>query len=163
MKRIIYIIGIVILVIIATLFYMNTSSIEESKDIIIDINKLAKDIKEQNMFDDSLEIIEEEVIISNYNFEKEKIQNVVSYIGTGATAEEILILESNDKNNIESLKEKINARLKDRKEAFASYLPNEVYKLENPVLITKDKYIILCICNNAQTMNKYLEKTLKTL
>ena len=45
MKKIIYVLGIVILVILATIFYMNTSSINEEREVIIDINKLAEDIK----------------------------------------------------------------------------------------------------------------------
>lgn len=64
MKKIIYVLGIVILVILATIFYMNTSSINEEREVIIDINKLAEDIKNQKMFDDTLEIIEKEY--SNY-------------------------------------------------------------------------------------------------
>lgn len=163
MKKFIYILGIALLVILATIFYMNTNKIDEEKEITIDINKLAEDIRNQDMFDDTLEKIEKDVAITNYSFENETIQDIVSYVSTGATAEEILVLESKDKSNIESIKEKINERINERKEAFASYLPDEVYKLENPVLITKDKYIILCICNNSQNMNEYIEKYLKTI
>ena len=57
MKKIIYVLGIVILVILATIFYMNTSSINEEREVIIDINKLAEDIKNQKMFDDTLELM----------------------------------------------------------------------------------------------------------
>ena len=163
MKKIIYIIGIAILIIVATIFYMNTSSINEEKEVIIDINKLAEDIKNQNMFDDTLEKIEKYVAITNYSFENETIQDIVSYVSTGATAEEILVIEAKDKNSIKAIEEKITERIKERKEAFASYLPNEVCKLENPVLIIKDKYIILCICNNSQNMSEYIEKYLKTV
>ena len=92
MKKIIYVLGIVILVILATIFYMNTSSINEEREVIIDINKLAEDIKNQKMFDDTLEIIEKDIAITNYNFNNETIQDLVSYVSTGATAEEILFL-----------------------------------------------------------------------
>lgn len=163
MKKIIYVLGIVILVILATIFYMNTSSINEEREVIIDINKLAEDIKNQKVFDDTLEIIEKDIAITNYNFNNETIQDLVSYVSTGATAEEILVIEAKDKNSIKAIEEKITERIKERKEAFASYLPNEVYKLENPVLIIKDKYIILCICNNSQNMSEYIEKYLKTV
>ncbi len=163
MKKIIYVLGIVILVILATIFYMNTSSINEEREVIIDINKLAEDIKNQKVFDDTLEIIEKDIAITNYNFNNEIIQDLVSYVSTGATAEEILVIEAKDKNSIKAIEEKIIERIKERKEAFASYLPNEVYKLENPVLIIKDKYIILCICNNSQNMSEYIEKYLKTV
>lgn len=103
------------------------------------------------------------IAITNYNFNNETIQDLVSYVSTGATAEEILVIEAKDKNSIKAIEEKITERIKERKEAFASYLPNEVYKLENPVLIIKDKYIILCICNNSQNMSEYIEKYLKTV
>ena len=142
---------------------MNTSSINEEREVIIDINKLAEDIKNQKVFDDTLEIIEKDIAITNYNFNNEIIQDLVSYVSTGATAEEILVIEAKDKNSIKAIEEKIIERIKERKEAFASYLPNEVYKLENPVLIIKDKYIILCICNNSQNMSEYIEKYLKTV
>ena len=44
------------------------------------------------------------MILSKYNLDSSKVKNIVSYVGTGATAEEILILEMNSKDDVKQAK-----------------------------------------------------------
>ena len=60
-----------------------------------------------------------------------------------------------------SIKDKINIRLQDRKEAFESYLPKEVGKIENSVFLTKGNYVILCISNDNTKINELIDSYLK--
>ena len=87
-------------------------------------------------------------VLESYNFNSDEVEELVSYQGSGASSEEIVILKVRDKNNLGSIKDKINIRLQDRKEAFESYLPKEVGKIENSVFLTKRNYVILCISND---------------
>ena len=161
MKNKMLIICIVVAIIVIGLVMIIVK--DKNKDIQINIEDLASKIAENNYFEDQLEKVDSEMIMEAYNFSSDEIEKLASYQGSGASSEEIVILQVKDKSKLNSVKDKINKRLEERKEAFASYLPNEVYKLENPVLIIKDKYIILCICNNSQNMSEYIEKYLKTV
>lgn len=162
MKKVIYIIGIILVIIVGLIFYMNTEK-KENKDVTINIDDLASKMKEQDLFEDTLEEIDKDTIIKNYGFDGNKIKNIVSYVGTGATAEEILVVELNNKSDLNEINNQITQRISERKEAFANYLPQEVYKLENPTLKVTNNYIILSVCKDSEKMNSFIEEYLKNL
>lgn len=130
---------------------------EKDKNIEINIEDLASKIVETNAFEDKLEKVDCEMIMENYNFSSDEIEKLVSYQGSGASSEEIVILQVKDKSKLDSVKEKINTRLQERKEAFESYLPKEVGKIENNILIVKGNYVILCISNDNKQVNNILK------
>ena len=130
---------------------------EKDKNIEINIEDLASKIAETNAFEDKLEKVDSEMIMENYNFSSDEIEKLVSYQGSGASSEEIVILQVKDKSKLDSVKEKINTRLQERKEAFESYLPKEVGKIENNILIVKGNYVILCIYNDNKQVNNILK------
>ena len=159
MKKIIILLLIILIAFIGIeIIIMNTK--DSNKDISIDMQKLAEDLITAEIFEDDLSIIDEDSIIKKYNFNKEDFKNIISYVGTGATVEEILIIEVSDKNKINEFKKIIETKIEELKINFQSYLPKEVFKLENCNLITKDNYIILCISNNEkkakEIINNYI-------
>lgn len=155
MKKKIGIICIIILIILIGLAIMVIK--EKDKNIEINIEDLASKIVETNAFEDKLEKVDCEMIMENYNFSSDEIEKLVSYQGSGASSEEIVILQVKDKSKLDSVKEKINTRLQERKEAFESYLPKEVGKIENNILIVKGNYVILCISNDNKQVNNILK------
>ncbi len=155
MKKKIGIICIIILIILIGLAIMVIK--EKDKNIEINIEDLASKIAETNAFEDKLEKVDSEMIMENYNFSSDEIEKLVSYQGSGASSEEIVILQVKDKSKLDSVKEKINTRLQERKEAFESYLPKEVGKIENNILIVKGNYVILCISNDNKQVNNILK------
>ena len=155
MKKKIGIICIIILIILIGLAIMVIK--EKDKNIEINIEDLASKIVETNAFEDKLEKVDSEMIMENYNFSSDEIEKLVSYQGSGASSEEIVILQVKDKSKLDNVKEKINTRLQERKEAFESYLPKEVGKIENNILIVKGNYVILCISNDNKQVNNILK------
>ena len=147
---------IVIIAIFATLIVCTIVRKNVNSDIQININELADRIASSSSFEDELAKIDNELAINLYNFEQETIEEIVAYQGSGASSEEILILKVKDANDLNNETEKIEARLKEREEAFASYLPKEVSKIQNHILEQKGNYIILCICNDYNTVNKVI-------
>lgn len=160
MKKAIYVIGVVIVIILAVVCYIFSTKENGKEDLVLNIQDLATKIQEQDVFDDNLEQIDKGTIIKNYGFTEGEIVDAVSYVSTGATSEEILVVET---NKVNSVKTKIDTRISDRAEAFASYLPDEVYKLENPTLIIQNNYIILCVCKDSAKMNEYVENYIKDI
>lgn len=151
------VIAIMILVVVGGILVINNTN----KNIQIDIDELVAKIMETGAFTDDLAKIDSEMIKDDYGFTNEEIKEIVSYQGSGATSEEIVILQVNDKSNLNSVKEKINTRLTERKEAFESYLPEEVFKIDNNILEVKGNYIIMCISNDSNKVNEAINNYIK--
>ena len=151
------VIAIMILVVVGGILVINNTN----KNIQIDIDELAAKIMETGAFTDDLAKIDSEMIKDDYGFTNEEIKEIVSYQGSGATSEEIVILQVNDKSNLNSVKEKINTRLTERREAFESYLPEEVFKINNNILEVKGNYIIMCISNDSNKVNEAINNYIK--
>ena len=103
-----------------------------------------------------------ESIIKKYNLNAEKIKNVDAYVGTGATAEEILIMELLDKKDISETKKIMETQIEERKLDFQDYLPKEVFKLENYILESKGNYIVLCISNDSDKAKEIINKNINS-
>lgn len=145
---------ILIIIIVAVILFLQ----KNKENIQINIEGLAEEITKSNAFEDQLEKIDSEMTMQDYNFSTDEVEQLVSYQGSGATSEEIVILQVKGKNNINSVKEKMNTRLSERKEAFESYLPEEVGKIDNSILRVEGNYIILCIANDANTVNNVINE-----
>ena len=139
---------VAIIVIIVIIIGTKVIFIDKNKNVKIDISKLAAELLDSQIFEDNLDEIDKETVIKRYGFNSEIIKNIKAYIGTGATSEEILIIELSDKNGIEEIEKNIEMKIEERKNDFQNYLPQEIFKLENYVLENKGNYIILCISNN---------------
>ena len=150
-----------IIVIIIILIVARIIKEEINKNIEINIDELAEKITTSNSFEDELSKIDDELAIDFYDLNADTIEEIVSYQGSGASSEEILILKLKDTKNIGNIKEILESRLSEKKEAFESYLPKEVSKIENRILEEKGKYIILCISNDYNTVNKIINDYLR--
>lgn len=148
---------ILVIIIVAVILFLQ----KNNENIQINIEILAEEISKSNAFEDQLEKIDSEMTMQDYNFSTDEIEQLVSYQGSGATSEEIVILQVKEKSNINSVKEKINTRLSERREAFESYLPTEVGKIDNSILRVEGNYIILCVTNDANTVNNVINKHIK--
>ena len=54
---------------------------------------MAEEITKSNAFEDQLEKIDSEMTMQDYNFSTDEVEQLVSYQGSGATSEEIVILQ----------------------------------------------------------------------
>lgn len=148
---------IIILIIIGIIIFLNM----KNENIQINIEELSEEIFKSESFEDELIKVDSEMVMNNYGFTNEEIKQLISYQGSGATSEEILVLEANDKSKLNNIKEKINVRLAERKEVFESYLPKEVYKIDNNILSIKGNYVILCVSNDSNKVNDIINNYLK--
>lgn len=159
MKKKIAIVIVIVLIIIAVLgiIIINNSN----KNIQINIEDLATKIAESGAFEDEIAKIDSEMIMSDYNITTDEVEEFVSYQGSGATSEEIVILKVKDKSNLNDVKDKINSRIQERKQAFQSYLPEEVGKIDNNILRVEGNYIIFCVSNDSSKVNQIINDYVK--
>ncbi len=161
MKKKIVIIGIILIIIIIGVCIKFVFS-DTNTEITLDMPKLAEELINAQIFEDQLNEVDKESIIKKYNLNAEKIKNVDAYVGTGATAEEILIMELLDKKDISETKKIMETQIEERKLDFQDYLPKEVFKLENYILESKGNYIVLCISNDSDKAKEIINKNINS-
>lgn len=154
MKKGIWIIILIIVIISGILLFTN-----KDEDITIDINKISEDIMENIEFEDELNKMDNDTVSKLYDINNATSQLV--YMSSGATAEEIAIFEFKDKEECKIALEKTNKRIEEQKQNFKDYMPKEMKKLENAIIKNKNKYLIVCITNNQEEIEKILNKYIK--
>ena len=154
---VIAILVIILALILGVIFFINN----KNKNLQINIEEISSKILESGAFEDELVKADSEMVMDDYGFSSNEIKEIVSFQGSGATSEEIVALQVNDKSNLNGVKEKIHLRIDERKEVFASYLPKEVFKIENNVLKIQGNYVILCISNDAKKVSDVINNYIK--
>ena len=148
---------ILLVIIIGVILILNKTN----ENIQIDIEELGTKIVESGAFEDELAKVDSSMIMQDYSFSTDEIKEIVSYQGSGATSEEIVILQVNSKEQLNSVKEKINTRIEERKQAFENYLPEEVFKIDNNLLETRGTYVIFCISNDSNKVEEVVNNYIK--
>ena len=67
---------------------------------------------------------------------------------SGASAHEIDCFEAKDESAAKEIESALKTRIENQKTAFKDYVPAEMDKLNNPVLVVDGKYVFMCLSNN---------------
>ena len=71
------------------------------------------------------------------------------FIGSGATAEEIAVFEAGSKQAARQMREYALSHIDEQKQSFAGYLPRELKKLDEAIVLQYGKYVIVCVTDDA--------------
>lgn len=143
-------------IILAALLF---SACAREDNVSIDPDALALELTTSVSFTDTLEELDEAAMRTTYQLD-DSISGS-AYAGTGATSEEVAVLKATDSKTASTLLSQMQQRLDDRAQSYASYLPDEVYKIEHALLVQKGQYVILCVTDDVQTAQTVLDTYLK--
>ncbi len=116
------------------------------KEIILDIEEVGKALASQGTFEDEITLVSDDIFEMNYLAKApNNVVDAVLYMSSGATAEEIAVIECADEGTAKKVKNVVDDRVQYLTESFRDYVPDELTKLEDPVLLQTGKYVILCI------------------
>ena len=132
----------------------------EAKDITVDIEALASELKNDITYQDQLEQIEPDMVKMLYDVE-EYVDNVIVYMGSGATAEEIAVFECKDAESGKKVEEIVKQHVQDQITSFESYVPAEVAKLKEAVVRSGGKYVALCVSVDSAAADKIMDEYFK--
>ena len=106
------------------------------KEVVLNIEETGKALAEEGVFDDDLTEVADEIFVMNYQAaSSEDVVDSVLYMSSGATAEEIAVIECKDAAAAKNVKKVVEDRVEYLTESFRNYVPEELTKLENPVLM----------------------------
>ncbi|MGI6013467.1 MAG: DUF4358 domain-containing protein [Oscillospiraceae bacterium] len=129
-----------------------------SQSKTIDAEKLSEDLLNNVTFQDELTLADDNTAKKLYNVED--FVNAYVYISSGATAEEIAVFEFKDEDSAKQALDNANTRISEQKDSFASYIPEEVKKLDNAVVKQTGCYLIVCVSDGseaADTISQYVK------
>ena len=126
-------------------------------DTAVVADKLASTIQ----FSDQMSPIEDKTVLKLYGLGNDTVTKLKAYESTGATAEEVVVFEAKDEAAAKSVETAAQQRIEDQKTGFVDYQPKEMTKLKNPVLVTKGKYIILCVSDDNNQAKKIIDGFIK--
>ena len=128
---------------------------KENAELPGDAKGIAADILQKVSFSDELYEISSETAHKLYEID-EKIK-CVCYTSTGATAEELAVFELPEDVNAEELLDSLKARAENLAALYASYLPDEVYKLENSIMTSIGRFVVLCVTADTENAQRVVE------
>lgn len=126
---------------------------DENKSVNYDFTaaELAKYIRDNVEFTDSMDTIDNSVLFDVYELDSSKVADACSYFSTGATAEEITVMTADGSdldNNITAISDAYNVRVLNQIESFTAYSPEEVVKLSNPLIMEVGNTVVMVVCND---------------
>ena len=128
--------------------------------LTLDAPQLAQDLMDGGVFGETLYELDaaaaDLLVGTELNGEE-----TVAYVGTGATSEELLIVKSADETAAETCLATLQSHLEDRKALYASYLPEESFKLENAYLAQEGQYVILCVAADSDKAAEIIGEAIK--
>ena len=78
-----------------------------------------------------------------------KIEKIIGISADSYTkAEEIDCFEAKDADSAKAIADTLTARVESQKKVFENYVPEEMTKLGDPVLVTNGNYVYLCLSND---------------
>ena len=126
------------------------------KDLTVDINAMAKDMAEKVAYQDEIAPISGDMAGMVYDL-PEGIDHVALYMGSGATAEEASVFEARDEDAAKEMLAAAREHIEKQRDAFESYIPEEVKKLDKAIVKQKGRYVAVCVTDDTDNAKKVID------
>ena len=132
---------------------------EEAKSV--DAKAIADSLLSEISYTDQLAAVDLDTAKMFLNFADVEINEAYIYESSGATAEEIVVLVCKDSDSAAKAKSAFEQRVSEQKENFTDYVPEEVPKLNDAVIITSREYAILSVSGDSSKAKDIIEGAFK--
>jgi hypothetical protein len=159
MKMIIKKVVSIVFAILAAVILLSACNGDDST-VVINLAKITEEIAINVKYDDQLVLLNPSNIAQRYNFGKD-VKSIIVYAGSGATAEEIIAIETENPQQAKAVVEDLKTYLNDMKANFKDYNPPEMKKLNDPVLMNIGKYAIYCVSPDPDSVRNIIDSYLR--
>lgn len=124
--------------------------------------EIADAIYSTQTFQDTLNAIDADMLGHYYRIDAADLTDSKVYVsGSFSTVEEIAVFQASSSDAVENIKKAIDTRLEDLKLAFENYVPGEMTKINDPVLITKGTTVVLVLADDTAAVSDQVNELLK--
>lgn len=118
-------------------------------NVNVDVINVADKLKNEIEYKDTLNELSPTMVQKLFGLAETDYVKGKVYVGSGgATAEEIACFEAKDSDGANNIKTALENRIESQKKAFENYQPQEMDKLNSPVLVTNGNYVMMCISDD---------------
>ena len=113
--------------------------------------ELAGYINENVTFTDFMDVVDPATVCELYGVDASKVTDSCTYFSTGATAEEICVMSVSGDDGEDALSEinrAFNKRIDDQIESFTDYVPAELDKLKDPLIMEIGNSVVMVVCDD---------------
>ena len=133
----------------------------EKREVSVDTQALAEALLGgDGIFDEPLSAVDADAVCLLVG-EELTGEEILAYLGSGATAEELLIVTAKGEQEAGECLELLRGHLEDRTQMYSNYLPEEAYKLDNAYLAAHGRYVILCVSADFQAAEEIINAAVK--
>lgn len=143
------------LIVIMTMVLVLGACSESSKTY--QLESLSESVVKELVFEDTLSKVDSELLTVVYGLDAAGIEESILYKGSGATAEEFVLLKFNSEETAKSAYSVLEQYIVSQKDAFSSYVPEEVHRLEKAYLKQNGVYVFLCVAGDIEPFKTLVE------
>ena len=122
----------------------------------VDAAGLGKALSERVQFDDTMSAVSYDDL--KFYLEPPEKCEVGAYMSTGATAEEIFVVQCYNKTDAAAVKVSMQSYLDSQKQEMERYKPEEVARLNNAIFATYGTCVVLCVTNDTANANAVIKE-----
>ena len=122
----------------------------------VDAAGLSKALAERVQFDDTMTAVSADDL--GFYLELPAKCEVGAYMSSGATAEEIFVVQCYDKTDAAAVKVSMQSFLDNQKQEMERYKPEEVARLNNAIFATYGTCVVLCVTNDTDSANTVIKE-----
>lgn len=146
---------------LAVLLLFTAGCSKQSSTVNLDVDGLADQIIKAVKFSDQMSVIKQKTAVTIYGLDEKDVVKSKVYESTGATAEEVAVFEGKDETAAANINKAALNRVETQRTSYKDYQPKEIEKLKNPLIVTKGKYVILCIADDTSPAQKAIDEAAK--
>lgn len=121
----------------------------------IDAEKTAAEIVNTIELDDKLALVDDDIAEMLYGFNEENVDSMATYLGSGATAEEVTVVEFEKLTDAD--KALIEKRIQSQIKSYETYIPEEIERLEKAIVLYSGNVAVICVAKNSEDAKKVIE------
>ena len=133
----------------------------EAEEKAIDAAKLAADLVSEISYTDQISEVDLDTAKMFLNLAEVEVNEAYIYESSGATAEEVVVFVCKDSDSAAKAKTAFEQRVEEQTENFTDYVPEEVPKLKDAVIITSKDIAILSVSGDSGKAKDIIESALK--
>ena len=128
----------------------------------LDIKAFAEEAVTAIDFGDDMIVLSETIAGDFYDLDFDGLTSYIIYTsGTRATASEIAVFELASEEAVEAAKLSAQTRIDDQKESYEDYRPDEMVKLNSPLIKVEGNYLLVSVTSDNATIENLFDKSFK--
>lgn len=127
-----------------------------SKELDFNMQEVIDSLSSKDYFGTDFYEVEGSVLIQMYGIEVENV-TALGYAGSGGVADELSVFSLENETDADSILQIAQDRIAERIEAYKSYKPDEVFKLEHAFVKKYGTFVVVGVCSDGDTFKKDLE------